>query len=71
MSNAERQDLVLTTGADPRGRGILAIITQGGHPQLDRERVCEVLTLEIFKTRKEARRWFEQMRVERPWIKRS
>lgn len=58
--------IYLTIDDDPKGRGLVAIMTQG-HPQLGDNHIT-VLTLEVgFKTVKAARKWFKRMKVERPW----
>lgn len=62
--NGIRHGLYLTCGKDGHGR--LIAICSDGSPQLGHEGVT-VLTLEVVKSPKEARRWFERVRQERPW----
>lgn len=60
----------LTTDDDPKGRGLIAIITLGS-PQAGDEH-CTVCTLEVgFATQKEAEAWFKRMLVEQPWNERN
>lgn len=61
--------LYLTIGDDPKGRGLLAVMTQG-HPQWGDHR-CVILTMEIVKTEQEAQVWFDRMKIERPWEPRN
>lgn len=61
--------IYLTVGLDPRGRGLVAIVTMG-QPQLGDENV-NVLSLEIVKTEAEAKAWFEQVKIDRPWETRN
>lgn len=60
--------LTLTTGKDTKGRK-LAIISSGGHPQLDTETPCTVLKVEIVDGwgKGKIAAWFERMKTERPW----
>ena len=64
---AERE-IYLTTDRNPKGSGLLAIISQG-QPQLG-DMNCTVLTLEVVQNRKAAKKWFRRMMVERPWEER-
>ncbi len=57
--------IYLTTGPNPKGPGLLAIMTRGQMQLGDRH--VEVLTLEVVQTYEEARQWFRQMKIERPW----
>ena len=59
-------DLKLTVGRDSQGR-MLAIISTGGHPQINPEVQTTILTVEIVKNMKEAKAWFKQQSLERPW----
>lgn len=59
----------LTIDKNPNGKGLLAVMTQG-HPQFG-DTNCKVLTLEIVKNEKEAKEWFQRMKVEQPWVTRS
>lgn len=58
-------DLTLTVG-DCDGE-ILAVISTGGHPQIPGSGQCVVCDAKKFPTEEDAREWFEQMKVERPW----
>ena len=57
--------LLLTVDNNPKGKGKLAVITRGGHPQLDKE-MCEVVALEILPTMKAAKAWFRDAKITRP-----
>ena len=57
---------VLTVGKIPDGR-TLAVITTGGHPQLNPDETANVLAVEVVKSMKEAKQWFRKMQAERPW----
>lgn len=57
--------IYLTVDNNPNGRGLLAVMTQG-HPQFG-DKECVVLTLEVVKNMKEAKRWFKRMKIEQPW----
>jgi len=57
--------IYLTVDKDPKGRGLLAIMTQG-HPQFG-DANCTVLTLEVVPNMKAAKLWFERMKIEKPW----
>jgi hypothetical protein len=59
----------LTVGDDPHGRGLLAIISFGS-PQYGDENVT-VLTLEVVKNMKAAKRWYKRMLIEQPWEARN
>jgi hypothetical protein len=59
----------LTVGPDPKGRGWLAVLSDGT-PQLGHTDI-EVLTLEILPTRKAAKKWFRECVITKPWIPRS
>ena len=61
--------IYLTVDQDPKGRGLLAIITQG-QPQFGDKEVI-VLTLEVVPDLAAAEKWYEQMLVERPWVNRQ
>lgn len=62
------EELTLTVGPALDGRKV-AIISRGGHPQLDHSQKCEVLTVEVVDGwgRKKVRDWFARMQIERPW----
>lgn len=62
-------EIYLTVGKNPKGDGLLAIMSEG-QPQMGDEK-CTVLTLEVVKDMEEARTWFERMKVERPWEERN
>lgn len=55
----------LTVGKDPKGRGLLAIITQG-HIQYG-DANCTVLTLGVVPNMKAAKKWYKRMKSEKPW----
>lgn len=57
--------IYLTTGPDPKGRGLLAIMSLGS-PQLGDK--TTVLTLEIVEDQDAAHEWFARMKVQRPWV---
>lgn len=65
MSETNEAALYLTVGDDPHGRGLLAIVSEG-HPRAG-DGKCVLLTLEVVPSMKAAKRWFKQMKVERPW----
>jgi hypothetical protein len=60
--------LRLTVGPALDGRKI-AIISEGGHPQVPGSGPCIVLTLELVANipSGDTQAWFEQMKAERPW----
>ena len=60
-------DLRLTVGKDAKGRGLLAIITRGGHPQIVGSGQCEVVDVKIVPTMKAAKAWLKAMSIARPW----
>lgn len=62
-------DIYLTVGNDPKGSGLLAIMTEG-HPQRG-DANCTVLTIRRVKNHNEAQEWFRRMKVERPWESRN
>ena len=62
-------ELYLTAGKNPKGKGLLAIITQG-HIQLN-DKTCTILTLEVVPNMKAAKVWFKKMKIERPWEPRN
>lgn len=55
----------LTTGPDPKGRGLMAIVTLG-QPQRGDKNV-QVLDVELVKDQQEAEEWFARVLKERPW----
>lgn len=57
--------IYLTWDKNPKGAGLLAIISQG-QPQLG-DKNCTVLTLEVVPNAKAAKKWFRRMAQERPW----
>ena len=61
--------IYLTVAPDPKGRGLLAIISQG-QPQEGDVNVV-VLTLEVVKDEEAANAWYQKMVVERPWEARN
>ena len=60
------EEIILTYGRDSKGRK-MAVLTRGGHPQIDDSRTCEVLSVELCKTLAEAKAWRRKMLAERPW----
>ena len=58
----------LTVGDDPKGR-LLAVISEG-QPQLGDANVT-VLSVKPVKNMKEAKAWYRQMKMERPWEARN
>lgn len=58
-------DVYLTVGDDPKGRGLLAIVSRG-HPQRG-DAKCTVLTVEVVKNMKAAKAWFRRVKIEQPW----
>jgi hypothetical protein len=56
----------LTVGEAKDGR-ILAIITEGGHPQMAGDRQCKVCELRISEGADSDSAWFDNMIIERPW----
>lgn len=59
----------LTTGKNPNGKGLLAIISLGS-TQLGDENVT-VCDLEVVKNMKEAKAWFKRAMAERLWEPRN
>jgi hypothetical protein len=57
--------IYVTIDKNPRGPGVLAVISQG-QPQLGDQEVT-ILTFEVLPNRKAAKQWFRRMKVERPW----
>lgn len=58
--------IYLSVDKDPKGRGLLAVMTKG-HPRYGDKNVI-VLTIEVgFKNMKEAKRWYKKMLIEQPW----
>jgi hypothetical protein len=57
--------IYLTVDKNPKGKGLLAVMTQGHIQYGDAE--CIVLTLEVVPNMKAAKKWFKQMKIERPW----
>lgn len=55
----------LTTSPNPKGPGLLCVISIG-HPQRGDAEVV-VCDVEICPNKKEAKRWYRKMLVERPW----
>lgn len=64
--------LTLTVGPARDGR-MLAIVSEGGHPQRPGSGRCVVLTLALVSEieNKDTQAWFERMKVERPWESRQ
>lgn len=61
--------IYLTVGDNPKGIGLLAIISRG-QPQLGDDH-CTLLTLEVVKNMKAAKAWYRRMKIERPWEARN
>jgi hypothetical protein len=55
----------LTVGPDPKGRGLMAIISLGSPQHGDKNvTVCDV---ELVKNMQEAKKWFRKAMIEKPW----
>lgn len=63
-------ELVLSVGKARDGR-LLAIVTTGGHPQINPNETTIVLAVEVVQSQEEANEWFEKAQIERPWITRQ
>lgn len=61
--------IYLTYNPNPKGKGLLAVISQG-QPQLGDKNVV-VLDVEIVPNRKAAKAWYNKMLVQRPWEARN
>jgi len=61
-----KDKLYLTTGKNPKGDGLLAVISYGQPQRGDKE--VTALTLEIVDNQAEAEIWFRQMKIEKPWL---
>ncbi len=61
--------IYLTTGKNPKGDGLVAIASRG-QPQLG-DVTCSILAVEVVPDVEAAEKWFEKMRVERPWEARN
>lgn len=61
--------IYLTVGKNPKGRGLLAVMSYGSPQKGDAD--VRILTLEIVKNMKAAEKWFKLMAVERPWETRN
>lgn len=61
--------IYLTYGPNPKGKGLIAVISQG-HPQLGDKEII-VLDIEIVPNRKAAKAWYRKMLVECPWEARN
>ena len=57
--------IYLTVDKNPKGNGLLAVISQG-QPQLGDDDVV-VLDVTTVKNMKAARKWYKRMLIERPW----
>lgn len=59
---------ILTVGKDGTGRR-LAIISRGGHPQMNSTEGCEVLMVEVVTgwSRRKITDWYDAQLVARPW----
>lgn len=59
----------LSVGPDSKGRGLLAVISQGSLQKGDQDvLICDV---KIVADMDEARAWYHQMMIERPWEQRQ
>ena len=56
----------LTFGKKLRPDGTMEVIMTEGHPIKDFE--CTVLAVELVKNRREGMRWYNKMRIEKPWL---
>ena len=61
--------IYLTVDKNPKGKGLLAIMTQG-HIQFNDDK-CIVLSLEVVSNMKAAKAWFKKMKIEKPWESRN
>lgn len=61
--------IYLTTAPNPKGPGLLAVISRG-QPQLGDLDVT-VLDMEVCGTEDEARNWYQRMLIEKPWEQRN
>jgi hypothetical protein len=59
----------LTTAPDPKGRGLMAVISDGT-PQLGHDPVT-ILSVKVVPDVEAARVWFEQAKASRPWEQRQ
>ena len=59
----------LTVGDNPKGKGLLAVVSLGS-PQRGDEKVM-VCTFEVVPNMKAAKKWYRRMLVERPWEMRN
>lgn len=64
-----RHGYYLTTGPDPKGRGLIAVISDGT-PQLGHDPVT-VLDVEVVPDVEAARAWFSVAKITRPWEQRQ
>lgn len=53
----------------PENDGYVAVISQGSPQRGDKN--ITVLSVEIVQNIKEAKAWFERMKVEQPWVERN
>lgn len=65
-----RHGYFLTVDKAPDGKGGLLAILTDGTPQKGHDPVT-VLSLERVKSIREARRWFDKVMIEKPWVTRS
>ena len=63
-------DLILSIGHALDGR-LVAVITTGGHPQINPEEKTLVLAVEVISSEEEGKKWFKRMQIERPWEERQ
>jgi hypothetical protein len=57
--------IYLTVGKDPKGHGLLAVISQGQPRYGDAQ--CTVLSVTVVPNMKAAKRWYNQEMLKRPW----
>ena len=57
--------IYMTVGKNPRGEGLVAVLTQGS-PQRGDEHIT-VLTVTVVSSNAEAHVWYEKMLREKPW----
>lgn len=59
----------MSVGPDSKGRGLLAVISRGSPQKGDTDvLVCDV---KVVVDMEEARAWYHQMMIERPWEQRQ
>ena len=66
---AENRIYLSVLPSTPKGRELLAVMTQGSPQFGDKEVV--VLTIEVVPDMNAANKWYDRMLIERPWVTRS